>query len=462
MRLQRLGAVALSLSMAACAMEVEGRDEASLDEAQMITLNMITLNMITLNGLTGSEEALEDLIASELTSDTFDPDTGVFPHQLNNPDTRMFLKYLAGCALAPEDPPIEFTDINGKTHTFSGELGLCSDWAYGPPDLECQETVSACLFARNNAKGKSKMVSPRGMNVDEIAIPTSAWVPVKTTTIKGAGIPSFGSCKAAQVGSKRDCGWVAERSMIGTCTPFNPVTLGCADDSGAVAVRVCDGLEGCSSLSPARLTDGVACGQEVAQSVSFNCGPDGAFAAMIGPVTSGEAVEGAFAGAVGGTFPASELALFKLREGAFFGNLFNPAAHSPDVSVTILPNGVAITDVPMTSVAIPVYLDAWACHDPNWTTPQAYMHDRLCAVVHDTEGDIAELCAATSLGSCVGGAAPRCSSPDVAPAGDLDFGGCKDPGNAVRESLTVMLHQPCDLIPAGREASCQRRDVPRL
>jgi len=459
MRLQHVAGLALSLSLAACAMEVEGEDEPGLEEAEQISFNQISFNQISFNGLTGSQAALEDLVDSTLTTATFDPETGVFPHQLNNADTRVFLKYLASCALSPEDPAIEFTDINGKPHSFPGGLGLCSAWAYGAPDQECQEIVSACLYARNNALGKSKMISPRGETADGVVLETTPWVPAKTTTITGASIPSFNACKVSLAGAARNCGWAAERSLLGTCTPNTDVTLNCKVGSAQHAVRVCDGLEGCSTSSPAKLAEGLVCGNG-AQSIAFTCGPDGAFAAMTGPVNSGAAFDGSFAGATGATFPASELSLFKLREGAFFGNLFNPGLHSPDVSTIILPSGQAVIDVPMTSVDIPVYRDAWACYDPNWTTPQAYMHDRLCAIVNDGT-DEAHLCIATTLGACLGGVAPRCSSGDVAPAGDQDFGGCKDNLNAVRESLTVMLHQPCDLLPPGSEANCQRRDLPR-
>ena len=459
MRLHHLAGLALSLSLAACAMEVEGEDEPGLEEAEQISFNQISFNQISFNGLTGSLEALEDLTASTLTTGTFDPQTGVFPHQLNNGDTRVFLKYLASCALGPDDPAIEFTGNNGKSYSFPGGLGLCSDWAYGPPDEECQEIVSACLYARNNALGKSKMISPRGITPDDVVLPTAPWVPAKTTTITGASIPSFAACGVAQAGAKRNCGFAAERSLLGTCVPGQKVTLSCKGGSDAIAVRVCDGLEGCSTTSPAKLGEGEVCGQG-AQSIAFNCGPDGAFAAMTGPVNSGAAFDGEFASATGGSFPASEIALFKVREGAFYGNLFSPGNHSPDVTTTILPNGVAVTSI-LSSAPMTVYGDAFACHDPMWTDGAAYLNDRLCAKVINDFGAQVDLCIAHPLGACIGGAAPRCSSDDVVPTGDKDFGGCKDDVNAVRPSLTVMLHQPCDLLPPGKEASCQRRDVPR-
>ena len=461
MRINRLASLILSLMLAACATEVDGGDEVSLDESEMITLNMITLNMITLNGLTGSDEALEDLIESPLASATFDPDDGVFPHQLNNADTRMFLAYLAGCALAPEDAPIEFTDINGKLHTFPGALGLCSDWATGPADDDCQEIVSACLFTRNNAKGKSKMISQRGMTLEGV-LETAPFVPAKTTTITGAKIPSFGACKVSQSGPSRNCGWTAERSLIGTCTPGKGVTLSCSGvDTTGIAARVCDGIEGCANGSPAVRAQEQTCvpGQST---LSFTCGSDGAYAAMIGPVNSAQSSPLTFTSAIGGSFPATERQVFAIREGAFYGNLFNPAARSPDVTTIILPNGQAVTDI-MTSAPTTVFRDAWVCHDPFWSDGAAYLHDRLCAIAIDTLGDQAELCISNRLGPCLGGPTPECAINDVGSNGDMDFGTCVDGYDVVRGwPLTVMLHQPCDLLPPGKEVSCRRRTIPTI
>ncbi|HEY8145983.1 MAG TPA: hypothetical protein VIG06_25050, partial [Kofleriaceae bacterium] len=384
--LRQLLVAALSFPLAACAMEVEGEDEPGLEQVELqtdqITLNQITLNQITLNGFTATEESLDALISEALVTETFQ-DSNVDPalrYGLRNSDTRMFFKYLVSCALSSEQEPVTYTwsPFPGKTvtYSFAGSLGLCTAWGDGPADEDCQEAVTACLLARNNAYGVSKAISPRGLYPYEGSAETMEQmieVPAKPTQLSGAGIPSFNACKTAQSGAARNCGWDNESSLLGTCKPGKKVTLACdGTGAGGMVTRICDGIEGCDSGSLAVRASGEVCTSPTAASLTFVCGTDGAFAAMTGPRTSGQSYTSHFTSAAGGSFPATERQLFPYREGAFYGNLFNGAARTHDITVTINAAGVATIDFLLSGpISIHTFNDAFACHDPEWTTGDA-------------------------------------------------------------------------------------------
>jgi len=308
-------------------------------------------------------------------------------------------------------------------------------------------------------RGCSICVNQKQLRSRSICASASAW----TTTLSATAIASFLACKVTQQGPSRNCGFTASKSLVGTCSPGQDVTLDCKADSSELAVRVCQGPDGCNHSSPLNLLEDTVCTAET-PSTTFTCGEDSAFSAMVGPVVSGQNVTGGFAGATGGTFPARELQVFAIEEGSFYGNLFNPAELNSAISRTVDAAGVVSTFFPDTGGAeLEVYRDAFACHDPNWTDGMAYLSHRLCAadLVADNGINTATLCAADKLGVCIGGPTPACSTGDAAPVvGDGDNGGCKDEVGVVRQRpLTVKLHLPCDLIPPGLEHVCERRET---
>jgi len=455
MRLPQIIALALSISTAACAVEVEGDDEPGLEETDYIIHNKLRTEDIVLNALTGTANAVTALRTHALATATFNPMGGAIPTALNDPHARNFMTYLVQCALDTSDV-VSYPAFDGVTYNFRGKYGLCEDWADGAPTAACREIVTACILARNNMLGVEVALSVLGGDLDGAALPTGTTVPVKSTTSSGATMASFRPCLVAQNGPSRNCGWSTSKSLVGTCTPGANVTLNCTGGSGEIDVRVCDSPMGCDHLSARNRGEGAAC-SAMAPTFSFTCGADGAFSAMVGPVTSGQPVAGSFASATGGTFPATERQVFFREEGSFYGDFFAAGMHSSTVTRTVDAMGNIQTHFPPADQT--VFLDAWACHDPAWSNPDAYMTDRLCALdVVDDDDNVADLCAADSVGPCVGGLAPACATGDAAPViGDGDNGGCRD-GNDVPRAfpLTTKLHQPCDLLPPGLAAHCER------
>lgn len=170
--------------------------------------NKLTLEQLGFNLLTTNRQSLTALINNPLNTESFKPGAalqGVIPGTLQrgtslptpqpgqrvapgtlhkallDPAARAVMAYLVGCALGsqqsvsstlPEGATLneedyensEILTTGGKTTiTWKGAgQGLCPAWATGAPDQVCQERVSACLLARNNAFGKSYNISIRG------------------------------------------------------------------------------------------------------------------------------------------------------------------------------------------------------------------------------------------------------------------------------------------------------------
>ncbi|RMH40677.1 MAG: hypothetical protein D6689_13070 [Deltaproteobacteria bacterium] len=471
-----LGA-ALSALLTGCAIDGD-LPPVGTDAREQIMLNQIMLNQIMLNGLMAMPDTIDAVVSHPLAASTYEAGAvGDLGYRLHDPDARMFLTYVARCALSP-DQAFAWTDpYDDADYEFRGALGLCPEWHTGPASTACQHIVSSCLLASNNAHGLSVMYSPRAELPSGGGIPLGPRVPAKPTTRDGEPIASFEPCGGAEVGAARDCGWRADASWIGRCTPGAAVVVGAgapppdacaAAPVGAAAgepvLRICAGLAGCNHGSADMLAeaDGT-CGTGF-PSAAFTCPASGTFAVLVGPRVAEDGVW-AEPAAIGALFPAPEAAVFTVREGAFYGNLFDGASRTADVTYAFdASTGTGTWTVAPTSGAAPIYVyeNMWACYDPGWTFGDAYLHDRLCAI-----GAAAELCAARVVGPC----APRgwqpgaCATGDgPAVAGDRDFQDCRDRNHDVWPwPVTSVLNGACDAVPRDRQWLCDRRPVrPRL
>ena len=130
-----------------------------------IILNRIILNALTSNAISANRAAVVAVTAVPLARASFDDRAGhvALRFQLHDELTREFMRYVASCALKPEQS-LEYFDTlaGGRRHVFPGSMGLASEWASGPLSAAGQELVSACLLSRNNAFGKSVMLSLHG------------------------------------------------------------------------------------------------------------------------------------------------------------------------------------------------------------------------------------------------------------------------------------------------------------
>ncbi|HSP79165.1 MAG TPA: hypothetical protein VLQ93_11580, partial [Myxococcaceae bacterium] len=376
-----------------------------------------------------------------------------------------FMEYLVGCALN-DAQSIDWEDpLTHTVKTWEGRAGLCPDWELTAPSDECKHRVSACILARNNAFGRRVELSLRGENPQE-----SASFALETHTAAvghdpdlGMDVPSFQACTTHQSGMHRDCGW--EPGWIGQCEPGETVRLGAGgvapDQCGTGAalgsasgsrmmLRVCDGIIGCDESGARFLTQSEGTCGTAMPAVSFTCPASGYFNVMGAPYDSsqsGTVSVGVETGTPANTaYGSAEGEVFRYREGAFYGTIFDSKALATKVYVGKDNKVVGRSAV----ISGSVYMRMFSCYAPEWGYGEAYATHRVCALPGSGEN-----CAATVTGACVSRSDPsypasRCLMEDgPLVQGDGDFEECYDSFEGMwMEPVTVYLHSPCDLLPS--------------
>lgn len=467
----------LAMGAAGCAYELEEvpvLDSPDEVDPQGIYGNGLSTMALSRNALIANPLARNVMVNAPLHTSSY-ADTGPYPalhHQLHHPPTRQVMSYLVRCALGPSQG-VSYTDtLTGSSYGWQGEIGLCPAWASGPPSTTCQEEVSACVLALNNAFGRKVTISMRGEvpGVLPGSTPGPVLYPSPTVStdesyLNGDPIESFEPCSAATSGASRNCGWVAEH--VGTCSPGSRVYIGagakpaakCSDpffpvlgsSTGNTVLRVCEGIRGCNSTSPSFIEqNGTSCGTPQ-PALGFTCPPSGYYSVMSGPQTSGGpgVAEPAAQASGPAKYPAPEADVFTWQEGAFYGSLWGPGSLHPGI-VAGMNNVDSLGNFqPAPPVLGSVFQKAFACTGRFWTDQEAYMRDRICA---GSDQD----CAATSVGACdtsndnTPSCPPRhlCSITDgPMVSGDGDFHGCTGTGGmAWANPISVYLNGPGDVI----------------
>lgn len=145
--------------------------DPGVDGRSGVVHNAITVNALTTNALTTNAANLQALLQSKLADASFE--TGSLSEALWDPSAQEVMAYLVSCALSPGQSvtwrPASGVGPPPPATTWEGALGLCPQWHAGgvADNAACQELVSACLLARNNAAGVEVQISLRGRDVDE-------------------------------------------------------------------------------------------------------------------------------------------------------------------------------------------------------------------------------------------------------------------------------------------------------
>ena len=139
----------------ACAVAADSDELPVVEREAVMTMNAMTMNALVL------ADKLHAMTLNGLTAEALVANPGV-PEALEDPDARMFLRYLTACAL-PAGARFEVV-IDGRVQGFDGELGLAPEWAgpQGSCGPSCRGWVSACMMARVNAHGEHVPISIRG------------------------------------------------------------------------------------------------------------------------------------------------------------------------------------------------------------------------------------------------------------------------------------------------------------
>ncbi|MFP2902377.1 hypothetical protein [Corallococcus sp. 4LFB] len=469
-------------------------------ESDIRIANSLTTQELVVNAIAANHDANEALATSALES-LFDPDVMVpsgevtlMQNQLRDPFAQRFMAYLVGCALG-EGETLEWLDplqpSGSQRSEWAGSAGLCPWWRTGAPGDACLKRVTACLLARNNSRGFRVELSMRG-ELHEPALSLAepftldAWTqPIDQLPTAPAPVSSSVPCASQTFGAGRDCGWTMH--SVGWCPAGQTIAVGAGGPpscpSGAplgsssdarMVLRVCRGIAGCDSVDTRHVASSQGCSAGSTNplpsaatdpSVSFSCPSSGGyFTVMTAPWDS--AVEGtANVGFTAGVqAPLSERGVYRIREGAFYGNLFGRHALRDDINVTVTlaagkRDGYVINRPPSPQTE-PIFKDLYACYDPGWVSGLAYATYRVCALP-DTHAD----CAARVTGPCWGSdavATNRCEVQDgPLLSGDGDFEKCRDASNTLwTEPATVYLNGACDLVDAQHRDLCKRRSEP--
>jgi hypothetical protein len=445
---------------------------------EMRVANSLTTQALVLNAISTNPTALSRLVSGGLAP-LFSPSTGdsYLQNQLRDGDAQQLMAYLVGCAL-PQGRAIPWKDpLTQTVRRWDGQAGLCPQWELSAPTEACKNRVSACLLARNNAYGRRVELSIRGEDPQR---PTLFQLEPETRPVEydpdlGNGrVPSYGACATPQSTMNRDCGWKAD--FIGRCTAGQTVRLGAGgqapDQCGTgpvlgtssgtrMMLRVCDGLIGCDQGSTRLLgqSEGTCATPQAA--VTFTCRASGHFNVMSAPYDSTQV--GTVSVAVETNTPAatsyrlSEGAVYRVREGAYYGTIFDPSALAARVYVDDRGGLQGKKQV----IEGSVYTKMFACQAPEWTNAAAYAAYRVCAL----PGSGAN-CAARPTGDCIdyanrGYPASKCGKEDgLLVGGDGDFEECYDSeGTLWKEPITVYLHEPCGLMPGAPSDSCAWRGM---
>ncbi len=144
---RHLASFVLLASVMACSVQEDDVLEGKLS-SNGLTINLETLSLLSSEAL--AQGAGQALILNETD----------FGDMLSAPGGSELLSYIATCAL---DEGQTLTAMS-TGQSFSGNLGLATQWANGSCDQSCQGWVSACLLAHANALGQEVSISPRGSN----------------------------------------------------------------------------------------------------------------------------------------------------------------------------------------------------------------------------------------------------------------------------------------------------------
>ncbi|WP_437942681.1 hypothetical protein [Sorangium sp. So ce341] len=195
----------------------------------MVIGNHLRLEVLGGNLLTTNADNLRELTQRPLASASFAE--GPLHRALLDPHARDVMQALVECALRPDQglswtttaselsavdagatvsspesdlswaiPQGEKPSLAPVVVEWSGDLGLCPSWAHGAPSTDCQELVSACLLARNNARGARVDLSLRWEPLPE-EDPPGARSDERITPIDERMIPNVENAYPVQEGA---------------------------------------------------------------------------------------------------------------------------------------------------------------------------------------------------------------------------------------------------------------------
>ncbi|ADO68157.1 hypothetical protein [Stigmatella aurantiaca] len=476
--------ISVALTLMGCGPVMDSaRDEAGGEqgtwEDPIRIPNSLLTRALVFNAMTTNRQAIGWLKENSLTALFTPPGIPYLQTQLLDSNAQWVMSYLVGCALSAGQPLVWKNPLTNTNQVWTGEAGLCPEWATSVPSDACLERVSACLLARNNPFGRRVDLSMRGQNPSnpntfglDLQTRPSGYYPGVSTPVA-----SLAACTSTQSGASRNCGWT--RDYMGACTPGSPVRVGAggflspscsgaplgSTTSGQMLLRVCGDIATCDDTAKLNLTS--TCSASLPPAGTFTCPASGYFNVMTAPSNSSGQASGTVAVAAPHAYRLSEAEVFPVREGAYYGTVFDAKALAIEirvdgyqpVAVDVATNRV-LGPASSASVSGSVYRKMYSCYDANWTSGYAAATYRVCADPANLED-----CAAQVEGACLEPTLPsfpnsKCATGDgPMVVGDGDYEGCRSNDNYLwTNPVTVFLHAPCDVLAGYKNPTlCQRR-----
>ncbi|KFE62368.1 hypothetical protein [Hyalangium minutum] len=429
---KRAGAVGLLMASLGSAQAQESKPVYPMEPLWIRWGNGLRTEYLVFNAMLTNKDAVSQLINNPLNDDTFQ-NVPELNEALHDPAARQFMKYLVSCALENGEE-VSWSPVYtpGTQQTWKGGGGICNDWGKEAPTQECLEQVSACILARNNpmalrvrvalrctVEGCADSLRPMETVVPDNSIPSQV---INAVPLPAQLIPSFLPCPENSSG---ECGW--SPLVVGTCEPQQEVDFfAMTSQELKGSLRVCEGLHGCAKGDKALIVESPVDTSDKAE-VAFDCPDGGSFSVMsrLPPEEQPKQVTGTWESVhtegASSALPG-EAETFPAREGAFYGNLFDPEAIRPGVSVWFdtgsletrlrlsregpvyvrqdegwcqKAGATCLPAMPVVGGGQPIYLRAYVCAAPGWSGDGENLPGRVCALPQG-KGN----CAAHLEGSC--------------------------------------------------------------
>jgi len=135
----------------------------SLATSDVLIANRLLANRMVASRLFANRLSTRPLVAGRMSPSSMAVNMSTAGRMLASEDGREVFSALVSCAF-PADVLLTAT-VGGLSLEFPGELGLAPQWAWAPLDRAGQGWVSACMFARVNARDVAIPISMRGPNL---------------------------------------------------------------------------------------------------------------------------------------------------------------------------------------------------------------------------------------------------------------------------------------------------------
>jgi hypothetical protein len=150
-----LGAIIGLIGCSDQSTEESGGTLAAVESENGLSMNGLSMNGLSMNGLSMNGLSMNGLSMNGLSMNGLAASNGLSAANglMTTDGGRQIVKYMVKCAL-PQGQSFSHQDQYGNWYTYQGAIGVApAALGTGTCDLDCQESLSACLMAHVNNSG---------------------------------------------------------------------------------------------------------------------------------------------------------------------------------------------------------------------------------------------------------------------------------------------------------------------